>query len=451
MTSPRRRTGLAMAILPAVAALTLAACGGGGGGGGGPVVKKQFIEVEDTVSPSPANLSGFVVSQTPSYVLGLVGADATGGSEGYRGKGVTVAVLDGEFDVDHPDLSSAFKRNSAGHVIGRNVREGHDDVRPIERRIATPRQDAAGSAAPPVDRQQALIDIKQRAETEWNADFSREISHGTHVAGIIGARNNERGTVGVAPEATIIPIVLFRDYHIPSIHRPWGNLDPADAAYDESNRRVAEALAFARAQDAFVINNSWGRGRRPYEVVFRRSARRYLLPNYILRTDYRHSDIFHANTRADWERAARDGRAIVFSAGNDGWNSQTGRIKIFDQPINFNSRGANRHVEFRHTRGLSVNGEDIPANIPSMESSYFLTSNVLRGSWLAVVNVTKQRVISRSSNGWTPSEVYGHGLVNLARALQPIGPTRAAAADAFGIAPTADTRVAFSAAFGDAA
>ena len=77
MAGPQRRTGLAMAILPAITAFTLAACGGGGGGGG-PVVKKQFIEVEDTVSPSPTNLSGFVVSQTPSYVLGLVGADATG-------------------------------------------------------------------------------------------------------------------------------------------------------------------------------------------------------------------------------------------------------------------------------------------------------------------------------------------------------------------------------------
>lgn len=55
------------------------------------------------------------------------------------------------------------------------------------------------------------------------------------------------------------------------------------------------------------------------------------------------------------------------------------------------------------------------------------------------------------TNGWTPSEVYGHGLVNLARALQPIGPTRAASADTLGIAPTADTRVAFSAAFGDSA
>ena len=136
------------------------------------------------------------------------------------------------------------------------------------------------SAAPPADRQQALIDIKERAETEWNADFSREISHGTHVAGIIGARNNDRGTVGVAPEATIIPIVLFRDYHIPSIHRSWGSLDPADAAYNDEQPPGRRGPCFARAQDAFVINNSWGRGRRPYEVVAPPKWRRYLSLNY---------------------------------------------------------------------------------------------------------------------------------------------------------------------------
>jgi hypothetical protein len=55
------------------------------------------------------------------------------------------------------------------------------------------------------------------------------------------------------------------------------------------------------------------------------------------------------------------------------------------------------------------------------------------------------------SNGWAPSEVSGHGLVNLAQAIKPIGPTSAAAADAFGVAPTGDTRVAFSSAFGNAA
>jgi len=422
---------------------------------------------------------------------------------------------------------------------------------------------------------------KKHAETNREANFSREILHGTHVAGIIGARDNQQGGVGIAPRATIIPIVLFRDYFTPSEHRSWSRRDPASDSYNKSNERVAVSVAFARAQNAFVINSSWGRGRSPYEVTFHNSVRRYLLPNYIMHADYRHEDIFHANARAEWERAAQEGRAIVFAAGNDGWNSETGRIKIFDRPINFDSRGANKEVSFRNTRGLRVNGRAIPANIPAMESSYFLTSNILRGSWLAVVNVTKQKIIARSSNGcgiakdyclaapgtyvrstfadgeqydvadepqfistnrkygdideetgdgygtysgtsmaapmvsgalavlkskhprmtarqavkavlctatelresgrtgvtkrtddaavsacaasndtgngltyidgWTPSEVYGHGLLNLARALRPIGPTRAAAAGAFGVAAAADTRVAFSSAFGNAA
>ena len=66
-----------------------------------------------------------------------------------------------------------------------------------------------------------------------------------------------------------------------------------------------------------------------------------------------------------------------------------------------------------------------------------------------VVDILLRTATDLGAPGTDP--VYGRGLVNLARALQPIGPTRAAAADAFGIAPTADTRVALSAAFGDAA
>ena len=374
----------ALAILLAIFSLTLAACGGGGGGGGAkPAVKKQFTEVEDTVSASPR-------MQVPSYALGLAGADNAGGSSGYKGQGVTVAVIDGEFDVDHPDLAGAFRRDVRGNVIGRNVREGHDDVRPIEQRIASPR---------PNIRESGTVADKKHAETNREANFSREILHGTHVAGIIGARDNQQGGVGIAPRATIIPIVLFRDYFTPSEHRSWSRRDPASDSYNKSNERVAVSVAFARAQNAFVINSSWGRGRSPYEVTFHNSVRRYLLPNYIMHADYRHEDIFHANARAEWERAAQEGRAIVFAAGNDGWNSETGRIKIFDRPINFDSRGANKEVSFRNTRGLRVNGRAIPANIPAMESSYFLTSNILRGSWLAVVNVTKQKIIARSSNG----------------------------------------------------
>ena len=60
--------------------------------------------------------------------LGLVLCRFGTGGSGGRGKGVTVAVMDGEFDVDHPDLENAFRRDANGHVIGRNVAEGRNDV-----------------------------------------------------------------------------------------------------------------------------------------------------------------------------------------------------------------------------------------------------------------------------------------------------------------------------------
>ena len=72
MAGLRRRTGLAMAILPAVAALALAACGGGGGGGG-----STTAALAETGN---AELQQYMQGpQTASYALGLVGADTTGG------------------------------------------------------------------------------------------------------------------------------------------------------------------------------------------------------------------------------------------------------------------------------------------------------------------------------------------------------------------------------------
>ena len=39
----------------------------------------------------------------------------------------------------------------------------------------------------------------------------KKSSHGTHVAGIVGARANDFGVVGIAPECTIIPIKVLND------------------------------------------------------------------------------------------------------------------------------------------------------------------------------------------------------------------------------------------------
>ncbi|MEK9553770.1 MAG: S8 family serine peptidase, partial [Alphaproteobacteria bacterium] len=339
-------------------------------------------------------------------------------------------------------------------------------------------------------------------------------------------------------------------------------------------------------RNAFVINNSWGY---PWNLYDIRSSLNspgepyyFHLPNFFLAVNSAvrlnlHQQIFDVGAIAAWERAVANDTAIVFAAGNDGWNSETGEHKTFSK----GSKGRNwtdyRFDEFKYRRTVprqinlpdgSGRFVDVPANIPALESSYFLTNRKLRGSWLAVVNVNRQNIIHWSSNGcgiakdyclaapgtdikstfvrgekqddgdethpnpdgdvddkagdgygtnsgtsmaapmvsgalavlkskhprmtarqavkavlctatdldkstgrpaksieecadkgpeathangWTPSEVYGHGLLNLARALRPIGPTRAAAAGAFGVAAAADTRVAFSSAFGNAA
>lgn len=76
-----------------------------------------------------------------------------------KGEGVKVAVLDTGVDLDHPDLA-------------KNLLPGMNFVDPKR---------------PPNDDNQ----------------------HGTHVAGIIAAENNEIGMVGVAPEAKIVPVKVL--------------------------------------------------------------------------------------------------------------------------------------------------------------------------------------------------------------------------------------------------
>ena len=107
----RARLALVFALVSG-AALILAACGGGGGGGG-------------------TSQISLTTSEQPSYLLGAIGASSSGGVGANRGQGVAVAVIDGEFDTGHPDLAGAFRQDAGGQVQGRNVWEGHSDVRPV--------------------------------------------------------------------------------------------------------------------------------------------------------------------------------------------------------------------------------------------------------------------------------------------------------------------------------
>lgn len=175
---------------------------------------------------------------------------------------------------------------------------------------------------------------------------------------------------------------------------------------------MAESVNYAASRNAFVINNSWGSSWFFNEIRSTDDMADvpyyYRQPNFLVDDDQKarlnfHRQIFHSNAITAWERAVDSGAAIIFAAGNDGWNSETGKHKIFAQSLLDSEKNHRQWTDYRDdktldristkTRNINIRGSDrtveVPANIPSLESSYFVTNEKLKGAWLAVVNVDK--------------------------------------------------------------
>ena len=114
------------------------------------------------------------ISPDLAHALAMTGADAAQDS-GLTGAGVKVGVIDSGIDYHHPDLGGGFG-------AGRRVVTGYDFV--------GDRYDAGGTGG-------ALIPHPDADPDDCN-------SHGTHVAGIVGASGNPLtgGARGVAPGVT---------------------------------------------------------------------------------------------------------------------------------------------------------------------------------------------------------------------------------------------------------
>lgn len=128
---------------------------------------------------------------------------------------VIVAVIDTGVDVSHPDL--------AGN-IWINTRE----------RDGTPGVDNDGNGF--------VGDIYGWDFANDRANALDDNHHGTHVAGIIGARANGTGTVGVAPKVRIMPVKFLT------------------ATGSGTTYNAIRAIEYAVANGANVISNSWGGG-----------------------------------------------------------------------------------------------------------------------------------------------------------------------------------------------
>jgi hypothetical protein len=135
-------------------------------------------------------------------------------AQGITGQGVTVAVIDGGIDYNHPDLSHNLWKNP-----GEIPNNGIDD-------------DGNGF----IDDVHGW-DFVHNDNTPLNQPGD---DHGTHVAGIIAAAKNNIGTTGVAYNAKIMPIQVL------------GNQGGSDS-------QIAQGIRYAIANGAKVINMSLGK------------------------------------------------------------------------------------------------------------------------------------------------------------------------------------------------
>lgn len=154
---------------------------------------------------------------------GTPGADvnASAAWETTRGAGVRIGILDGAFDTDHPDLEGAV-------AAAKDFDDQGTDVRPD----------------------------------------TRDQTHGTPCAGLMAARENGVGTVGVAPEADLV-------------------LAKMDLSF-ATDASLIEAIDWLGDQGVRVMSHSWGT---------------YAVPDAV------------ASVLATWKE---QGVVIVFACGNDG-------------------------------------------------------------------------------------------------------------------------------------
>lgn len=203
-----------------------------------PDVELNWLPGTETVEASAEHIGSNESYYPYQWYLPHIGADEAWDA-GYTGEGARVAIVDTGIAYDHPDLT------------------GNIDF-------------AAGATFVP-------------GTTDFYDDSST--GHGTHVAGIVAAIDNDWGTIGVAPHATLIPVKVLSSSGSGNIS--W----------------IAAGIYHAANQDVDVINLSLG-------GYLRKSG----YPPYYTARD---AQYYIALYRKALSYADKKGAIVIHSAGND--------------------------------------------------------------------------------------------------------------------------------------
>ena len=215
---------------------------------------------------------------------------------------------------------------------------------------------------------------------EGNTVVSEVKGKGTFIAGIIGAVRNGYGTQGVAPLAKILPThrVRYGRHH-----------NYAGSRFNE--------VFLAASRNVQIINNSYGKNQRRVVGTYQGSTVTLLAAPYT--AAQLAQNIGYQAEANDYSNliSPRD-LVMVWAAGNDGFNSETGKLRYIDvnhPAVRMQARTSDFIRDFIPTDALI---RYTTANLPSAESLIPIYKGALRDKWVAVVATNKSGRIAAYSN-----------------------------------------------------
>jgi hypothetical protein len=341
--------------------VALAACGGGGGSGGSGAEPTIVSTTDPITSPRPP--ANALSSEETAASRGAVqiGADIAYAA-GATGRGVKVAVIDSGISMAHPEFAGRIDRQNSIDIV-----------------------------------------------TGTSATLEDESGHGSHVAGIIAANANGVGMRGVAPEATLLAIRAdLRDSSVCST--------PGCGYFDSD---VAAALDHARAQRVDIVNLSIGKDS-SLNSAYRSALEKIIASGSLV--------VVAAGNQSD-DQPLSPGR-LANASGIEGGMLVAGAVDRNGAAYDANNKAGSVAPFFLVAPGVDVYSTFRDSGYQRLTGTSMATPHVAGAAAVvksAFPSLSMQQVASillATADDLGPSGVdqtFGRGLVNLERALQPVG------------------------------
>lgn len=382
---------------------TLVGCGGGGGGGGGSggggvgggTAGRDGL-VTSTVRTGPAN---YAAEATRSYGLAQVGALGPYAAN-RAGAGVTVGVIDTGIDLQHQDFAGAIDPDSTDIISG------------------------------------------------VNANVDDHGGHGTAVAGVIGARADGFDARGVAPQSTLLAVRA--DY----------SCAPNCIFYQSD---LTRATNYAVSHGARVLNFSLGGS--AVDAGWAAALTNAVTPGVLadgVTFDPAKERVIVAAAGNNGGTNPIDPAAWLASANGQGRGLAVGAVGTDGVTLApFSNRAGTAKDYFMVAPGVSIVSSANGGGTRTVNGTSFAAPAVSGAAavvWGASPYLTGKQVVDILLASATDlgaagvDDTYGHGLLNLNAALQPLGlasiPTGSTVNS--GGAALASTTLNLGGAFGDA-